>query len=81
MVEKWLVLVEKIMIQSMKDVTAEAVAAYNTMDRSDWLLSFPGQVRKFFNFANKFINLCVNVLGGTMWELHKLDHGSNRSYN
>lgn len=45
MVEKWLVLVEKIMIQSMKDITTEAVAAYETMGRADWLLNFPGQVK------------------------------------
>lgn len=47
MVEKWLVLVEKIMIQSMKDITTEAVVAYETMDRADWLLNFPGQVKNY----------------------------------
>ncbi|VEN55848.1 unnamed protein product [Callosobruchus maculatus] len=44
MVEKWLVQVEAIMIQSLKDITRDAVNNYPTVDRPTWILAWPGQV-------------------------------------
>lgn len=66
MVEKWLVLVEKIMIQSMKDVISEAVKAYSTMERNEWLLSFPGQVIQCGNCIHWTTDVTNAILNGTL---------------
>lgn len=66
MVEKWLVLVERIMIQSMKDVISEAVKAYITMDRSEWLLSFPGQVVQCGNCIHWTTDVTNAILNETL---------------
>ena len=42
--EKWLAQVEAQMIQSMRDICMEAISAYFSASRSDWLLNWPGQV-------------------------------------
>lgn len=68
MVERWLVLVEKIMIQSMKDVVSEAVKSYRTMDRSEWLLSFPGQVIQCGNCIQWTTDVTEAILSGTLAE-------------
>lgn len=44
MVEKWLVQVEAIMIQSLKDVTRDSLKNYPLVSRAAWVLSWPGQV-------------------------------------
>ncbi|XP_067934548.1 dynein axonemal heavy chain 3-like [Watersipora subatra] len=44
LVEKWLVQVERVMKLSLRQVTAEAVAAYSDQVRTDWVLNWPGQV-------------------------------------
>lgn len=44
MVEKWLMEVQQLMIQSMKDIFARALKAYVDMPRPDWVLTWPGQV-------------------------------------
>lgn len=44
MVEKWLQQVEKLMIQSLKDICAQALAAYPTTNRAIWTLTWPGQI-------------------------------------
>ncbi|GJQ73710.1 DNAH3 [Trypoxylus dichotomus] len=43
MVEKWLLQVEQVMLQSMKSITNDAVASYSDNDRRDWILTWPGQ--------------------------------------
>lgn len=48
MVEKWLVQVESMMIQSMKDTTSEALQALATSRRPEWIQHWPGQVNRFF---------------------------------
>lgn len=68
MVEKWLVLLEKIMIQSIKDVISEAVKAYETMDRWQWLLNFPGQVVQCGNCIHWTTNVTNAILNGTLAE-------------
>lgn len=45
MVEKWLVQVESMMIQSLKDITAQALQAVLTVNRTEWIQKWPGQVR------------------------------------
>ncbi|KAL5473898.1 hypothetical protein EMCRGX_G028462 [Ephydatia muelleri] len=44
MVEKWLLQVQDTMIQSLKDITEKAYAAYAQVPRSKWVLEWPGQV-------------------------------------
>ena len=44
MVEKWLLQVQHAMIQSLKDVSAEAVKAYPDTPRKSWVLEWPGQI-------------------------------------
>lgn len=44
MVEKWLLQVEQTMLQSMKNITSDAVASYSDSDRREWILTWPGQV-------------------------------------
>ncbi|KAJ3091162.1 Dynein heavy chain 7, axonemal [Quaeritorhiza haematococci] len=43
-VEKWLLDVERMMLASMKDVTARAFDAYSMTEREKWVLEWPGQV-------------------------------------
>ncbi|KAK9888347.1 hypothetical protein WA026_000602 [Henosepilachna vigintioctopunctata] len=49
MVEKWLVQVEHLMVQSLKDITRDSLTAYPTMDRSEWIVSWPGQIIQCVN--------------------------------
>ncbi|KAJ8963034.1 hypothetical protein NQ314_005606 [Rhamnusium bicolor] len=44
MVERWLVQVETIMIQSLKDITRDSVNNYPSVDRPTWILNWPGQI-------------------------------------
>lgn len=44
MVEKWLLKVQHLMIQSMIDITGQSIAGYNPEVRANWILSWPGQV-------------------------------------
>lgn len=44
MVEKWLLKVQHLMIQSMIDITAQSVNNYNPETRAHWILAWPGQV-------------------------------------
>ena len=46
MVEKWLIQVEEVMINSLKKVTEDAVNAYNQTPRGKWVQEWPGQVRQ-----------------------------------
>lgn len=58
MVEKWLVQVEQVMIQSMKDVTHHSIKAYITTDRRDWIVNWPGQVICFQIYFLVRHNIC-----------------------
>ncbi|CAG5132944.1 unnamed protein product, partial [Candidula unifasciata] len=44
MVEKWLLQVEDVMINSLRKVIAQSVYAYKTTARKRWVLEWPGQV-------------------------------------
>ncbi|KAG5895230.1 hypothetical protein JTB14_003447 [Gonioctena quinquepunctata] len=44
MVEKWLVQVEAVMIQSLMDIIKESMRYYPTEERPKWILTWPGQV-------------------------------------
>lgn len=71
--EKWLVQVETMMIQSMKDTTSEALRSLANSSRSDWIISWPGQVFISNNKNRKFLTLifvikivqCVNCIQWT----------------
>ncbi|CAH0564658.1 unnamed protein product [Brassicogethes aeneus] len=49
MVEKWLVQVEEVMIESMKDVTSASIKSYTKSDRAEWIVSWPGQIVQCVN--------------------------------
>lgn len=44
MVEKWLIQVEEQMTLSIRMIIKEALAAYATRDRKQWVLEWPGQI-------------------------------------
>ncbi|VDN34222.1 unnamed protein product [Dibothriocephalus latus] len=44
MVEKWLLQVEAMMIQSLRKVIGDSVTAYMSTPREKWVLDWPGQV-------------------------------------
>ncbi|RVE49566.1 hypothetical protein evm_005794 [Chilo suppressalis] len=44
MVERWLQQLEQQMIVSLKDVATEAITAYATTPREEWVLIWPGQI-------------------------------------
>ncbi|XP_050297987.1 dynein axonemal heavy chain 3 [Anthonomus grandis grandis] len=44
MVEKWLIQVESVMIQSLKDFTKRAIDHYPSVERPTWILTWPGQI-------------------------------------
>ena len=56
MVEKWLIQVEDIMIQSLMKVTEEAVAAYSNTPRERWVKEWPGQVCSFTSIYMNYEN-------------------------
>ena len=62
MVEKWLIQVEEIMIQSLMKVTEDAVAAYSTTPRDRWVKEWPGQVNnRLYLPSNIFFNHLKNM--------------------
>lgn len=44
MVEKWLLQVEDVMINSLRKVISQSVDAYRITERGRWVLDWPGQV-------------------------------------
>lgn len=44
MVEKWLLQVEEMMIQSVRKVISDGIDAYLKTAREKWVLDWPGQV-------------------------------------
>lgn len=45
MVEKWLLEVQVLMIQSMMDVNTDSLNAFHISERIEWILNWPGQVQ------------------------------------
>ena len=44
MVEKWLLQVEDVMINSVRKVSGESVEGYKTTSRDRWVMEWPGQI-------------------------------------
>ena len=44
MVEKWLLQVEDVMINSVRSVISESFTGYTTTPRDRWVIDWPGQV-------------------------------------
>lgn len=78
MVEKWLLQVEQTMLQSMKNITNDAVASYSDNDRRDWILTWPGQVTIFFIWLSS--SLIFILLDCTMCGLYTVDKRRHKSY-
>ncbi|CAG9858599.1 unnamed protein product [Phyllotreta striolata] len=49
MVEKWLIQVQYVMIQSLKDVMRDSIVNFPQVDRETWILSWPGQIVQCVN--------------------------------
>lgn len=72
MVEKWLVQVETIMIQSLKDVTSESIKHYPTVERPDWILHWPGQVVQCVDCIQWTTEVTSAIFQGTLQEQESL---------
>ncbi|XP_045475837.1 dynein axonemal heavy chain 3 [Harmonia axyridis] len=68
MVEKWLVQVETLMIQSLKDITRDAIYAYPSMDRPEWIVSWPGQVVQCVNSVQWTTDVTESIQKGLLDE-------------
>ncbi len=57
-IEKWLLEVEQMMRQSLKEHAFRAFNKYLTINRLDWVMSFPGQIVLAINevYSTKFIS-------------------------
>lgn len=49
MVEKWLMQVQLLLIESMKSICEASLRAYAEMERPDWILTWPGQIVQCVN--------------------------------
>ena len=47
--EKWLVMVEHCMVEALNDVVKKSVADYETKNRNEWVICWPGQVRSSYS--------------------------------
>jgi dynein heavy chain len=45
-VERWLLQVQQIMFETVRDQCAKALAEYPSVPRSQWVLKWPSQVRR-----------------------------------
>ncbi|KAJ8964394.1 hypothetical protein NQ317_006775 [Molorchus minor] len=68
LVEKWLVQVEGVMIQSLKDITRDSVANYPTVDRTTWILNWPGQVVQCVDCVEWTADVTNAIFSGTLQE-------------
>ncbi|KAF5289736.1 hypothetical protein FQA39_LY03653 [Lamprigera yunnana] len=50
MVEKWLLQVQILMVQSLKDLTTSSLYNFQVVDRVEWIMSWPGQVVQCVNY-------------------------------
>lgn len=66
MVEKWLVQVESMMLQSLKDITAESLKAAATAKRIDWIHEWPGQIVQCCNCIQWTNDVTQAILEGTL---------------
>ena len=58
--EKWLIQVEEVMINSLKKVTEDAVNAYYQTPRGKWVQEWPGQVKcKSQTIINSSVNVTI----------------------
>lgn len=72
MVEKWLVQVEAIMIQSLKDVTRNSLKNYPQVSRQSWILSWPGQVVQCVDCVQWTSEVTNAIFSGALEEQEEL---------
>ncbi|KAI4456226.1 dynein heavy chain family protein [Holotrichia oblita] len=68
MVEKWLLQVEQTMLQSMKNITSDAVSSYSDNDRREWILTWPGQTVQCVDCVQWTKDVTKAITGGTLVE-------------
>ncbi|KAK5640705.1 hypothetical protein RI129_009252 [Pyrocoelia pectoralis] len=66
MVEKWLLEVQILMIQSMKDITTASLNNYQVADRVEWLMSWPGQIVQCVNYITWTIDVTEAIVEGRL---------------
>ena len=57
--EKWLLRVQEVMILSLKDVMKESFEAYAKDLRESWVLDWPGQVCKDYQFLPQVMHILL----------------------
>ncbi|XP_057653134.1 dynein axonemal heavy chain 3 [Diorhabda carinulata] len=72
MVEKWLVQVQAVMIQSLKDVMRDSINNYPTVDRPTWILSWPGQIVQCVDCIQWTTEVTDAIFGGALDAQEKL---------
>lgn len=73
MVEKWLVQVESVMIQSLKDITKKAIDNYMISERPPWILAWPGQIVQCVDCIQWTMEVTNAIFGGTLAEQEELN--------
>ncbi|XP_008197222.2 dynein axonemal heavy chain 3 [Tribolium castaneum] len=66
MVEKWLVQVESMMIQSLKDIMTESLTAAATANRIDWIHHWPGQIVQCCNCIQWTTDVTQSIIDNTL---------------
>lgn len=70
MVEKWLQEVQVLMIQSMQDICSTSLKAYSDAERSEWILTWPGQIVQCCNCVNWTTEATNAILNNALVEYH-----------
>ncbi|KAL1497384.1 hypothetical protein ABEB36_008364 [Hypothenemus hampei] len=72
MVEKWLIQVEAVMIQSLKDITKRSIEHYPTTDRPTWILTWPGQIVQCVDCIEWTTEATAAIFSGNIAEQEEL---------
>ncbi|XP_066246402.1 dynein axonemal heavy chain 3 [Euwallacea similis] len=72
MVEKWLIQVESVMIQSLKDITKKAMDNYPAVDRPTWILAWPGQIVQCVDYIRWTTDVTSAISSGILLEKEKI---------
>ncbi|KAF5294393.1 hypothetical protein FQR65_LT10758 [Abscondita terminalis] len=66
MVEKWLLQVQYLMIDSMKDLTTASLNNYQVSERIDWIMAWPGQIVQCINYITWTVEVTEAITENTL---------------
>lgn len=72
MVEKWLIQVESVMIQSLKDITSKSINNYPSVERPAWILAWPGQIVQCVDCIEWTTEVTNAIFSGNLAEQEEL---------